>query len=415
MRRRVSKRGLSLILCCLIIVYYLSMLLYYQLNKTVKVELVNNVNVILHHQDQDHHQHQDQPQHFHVERLEHNFNPEPVPVPIPVVQYSSAAEKEAIVDKVVMKQNVNYMHKVLDKMEKSMKKDEGKMADDLAKLPNPKEMLAKLEGPVAKISVQNTSTFKKAKIIVISRENTGYPVLGQFFTQQNGFFVHGEPPVKTETVLNLFNCVLLPEMVLNFSDLIKTDFGSSSYFSKDCLLESDTVCQDPLSYETKCSSFPYQILKSKHFSLEFVRELLEKEEDIRVIYLIRDPRGVLKNSKTKPGKLCSQMSEDWDQSLELLSSYPGKFHLARYEALAVSPLTEVSNLFKSWNITANLSSDISDDIDAADDDWSQKKNSVLKVNSWKTGLTSSELKLIENSCVETLSKMEYQLLGSGVV
>ena len=103
----MSKRGLSLSLCCLIIVYYLSMLLYYQLNKTVKVELVNNVNVILHHQDQDHHLHQDQPQQFHVERLEHNFNPEPVPVPIPVVQYSSAAEKEAVVDKVVMKQNVN--------------------------------------------------------------------------------------------------------------------------------------------------------------------------------------------------------------------------------------------------------------------------------------------------------------------
>ena len=44
--------------------------------------------------------------------------------------------------------------------------------------------------------------------------------------------------------------------------------------------------------------------------------------------------------------------------------------------------------------------------------WSERKNSPAKVNSWKTGLTSSELKMIESDCGETLSKMEYQLLGT---
>ena len=28
-------------------------------------------------------------------------------------------------------------------------------------------------------------------MVVIAREHSGYPVLGQFFTPQRGFFVHG--------------------------------------------------------------------------------------------------------------------------------------------------------------------------------------------------------------------------------
>ena len=47
-----------------------------------------------------------------------------------------------------------------------------------------------------------------------------------------------------------------------------------------------------------------------------------------------------------------------------------------------------------------------------EDDWNPKKNSIVRVNSWKTGLTNKELKSIENVCVETLSKMEYQLLSA---
>ena len=36
----------------------------------------------------------------------------------------------------------------------------------------------------------------------------------------------------------------------------------------------------------------------------------------------------------------------------------------------------------------------------------------MQVNSWKTGLSSGELRTIETKCGDTLSKMEYQLLGA---
>ena len=83
------------------------------------------------------------------------------------------------------------------------------------------------------------SRFKTLKMLIISRENAGFPVMGQFLTPKNSFFVHGEPPPKLDVVTNLFNCILMPEMVLNFSQLIKNDFGKTPYLSNDCLLDSE--------------------------------------------------------------------------------------------------------------------------------------------------------------------------------
>lgn len=288
-RRRVSKRALAVSVLVGVSLYHLALVLHSRLTSPVRLELVNNVNVILHH-------HQDYHEEDKISDLGEDPQPEPVPEPetdetklkIPRLQKPSEASETPV------KQNAKYMENILNKMEKSLNKDDLKLQNDLADLPDPAKMLLEQVGPVARVSWQNVPKQRKAKVIVIAREHSGYPVLGQFFTQDNDFFVHGEPPVKTETVLNLLNCVLAPEMVHNFSDLILKDFGQTSYFSSSCLLDSDSVCSDPLSYENKCSTCPYQVLKSKHFSLNFAKDLMEAESDVRVVYLVRDPRGVLR-------------------------------------------------------------------------------------------------------------------------
>ena len=90
---------------------------------------------------------------------------------------------------------------------------------------------------------------------------------------------------------------------------------------------------------------------------------------------------------------------------------PWLFSLARYEVLATSPMLEVSKLLENMEIELPLSSDESSD---GKEGWSLHKNSVHKVNSWKQELSIKELQKIENQCLETLSKLEYQLLGQGV-
>eukprot|EP00092_Neocalanus_flemingeri_P006007 GFUD01006469.1.p1 GENE.GFUD01006469.1~~GFUD01006469.1.p1 ORF type:complete len:449 (+),score=119.14 GFUD01006469.1:71-1417(+) len=300
---------------------------------------------------------------------------------------------------------------MLDRMEKSLLREAKQSEQEISRLPKPGSILAESQGPVHRIVSPPKPGLKNAKLLVIARENTGYPVLGQFFNKKNGFFEHGEPPHELHMISNLLNCVLTPELIETFPEHIKTDFGKSLYFTEDCLLDSHTVCNDPLSYETACSNYPHQILHSKHFSLKFAKQLLKVNEDLKIIFLVRDPRGILRNTSSKPQKSCNELSQDLDEALSLLSEFPKQFSLARYEVLAISPLVEVSKLLENLEMELTLASE--ENMDSSEG-WSLHKNSVQKVNSWKQKLSIKELQKIENQCLETLSKLEYQLLGQGV-
>ena len=300
---------------------------------------------------------------------------------------------------------------MLERMEKSMMREARVGEQEISRLPKPQAMLAESQGPVPRIISPPKSTPKKLKLIIIARDNTGYPVLGQFFNKKSGFFEHGEPPQEVDMMSNLLNCVLIPEIVETFAEQIKTDFGKSIYFKDECLLDSQSVCNDPLSYELSCSKYPHQIIHARHTSLTMARKLLRRNDDLKMIFLVRDPRGVLRSSPTKSQRRCSDLSKDLDEALSLMSEFPKQFSLARYEVLATNPMVEVSKLLENLDIDHPLSSG---ENSAGEDDWSLHKNSVQKVNNWKQKLTTKELQKIESQCLETLSKLEYQLLGQGV-
>ena len=56
---------------------------------------------------------------------------------------------------------------------------------------------------------------------MLAGDHSGFPVLGQFLTSDQGWFQHGEPPHELEVVANLLNCVLGPELVAVFMDQVE--------------------------------------------------------------------------------------------------------------------------------------------------------------------------------------------------
>ena len=181
-----------------------------------------------------------------------------------------------------------------------------KEEQERARLPKPEEILQEAVGPAGRVEpVQPLSTQAAMKLLVIAREGAGFPVLGQFLTRDVGVFEHGEPAMEVAVVGNLFNCILSPEMVATFQQQVicfcfvisysdkasmqcnvengveiirmfarfishrkplkytkpnpysthlvfqvKGGFGESPYFREECLLDSQAVCGDPLSYES---------------------------------------------------------------------------------------------------------------------------------------------------------------------
>jgi len=299
----------------------------------------------------------------------------------------------------------------MEKTMQSQQKAHGVSQDEINRLPKPKELLGEASGPVhLRNKVEVVMEDIGNKLIVVSRTNSGYPVLGQFLTKEAGFFEHSEPPSNPHVVTNLLNCVLVSDLVDNFAFHTRSSFGASPYFKKECLLDSKAVCSDPISYEKSCRKFPNQVIKTANMSLKVVEKLLAENEDLKVIFLVRDPRGVLATAKlsVKPAKVCSELNSDLDASLNLMALFPKQFALAKYEALAANPLDEVSKLLENLNIEVAIKTE------SLAEAWSKENNSASKINSWKQSLPIVELNKIENRCLESLSKMEYQLIGTGV-
>lgn len=407
LRRRLSKKWLTIIGVCGL-VDGIAFLLYWRSQQvpllTIHEKIVHEVDVIYS---------GDTIAKAQETNIKAEENPPPIEGALPknVLNQAIGSNKKIGALKSSMK-NGQRESALLERMEKSMMREAKQNEQEIARLPKPREILAESLGPVPRIKEIPKASQKTIKLIVIARENTGFPVLGQFLNKDYKFFVHGEPPHEEHAISDLLNCVLTPEIIQTFTDHIKTEFGESVYFKEDCLLDSHSVCNDPLSYETACSSYPRQMIRSKHFSLKLARELLKSNTDLKMIFLVRDPRGVLRNGSSKPQKSCSELSRDLDAALSLITDFPKQFALARYEMLAINPKAEVVKLLENLEIDLPLTGDqTSDDQNG----WSVHKNSVQKVNSWKQRLSSNALQKIESQCLETLSKLEYPLLGQGVV
>ncbi|XP_039765795.1 carbohydrate sulfotransferase 4-like isoform X2 [Pararge aegeria] len=98
-----------------------------------------------------------------------------------------------------------------------------------------------------------------------------------------------------------------------------------------------------------CKLFPFQSMKVVRVRLRLVKQLLQdKELNLKVILLIRDPRGVMQSRQHrnfcqpapdcwKPELLCADMISDYVAAARLKQEYPHRFMALRYEELALSP------------------------------------------------------------------------------
>ena len=111
------------------------------------------------------------------------------------------------------------------------------------------------------------------------------------------------------------------------------------------------MCLLPEYLNTVCPLYPIKLIKTVRLRVAKVEPLLQDPTlDLKVILLVRDPRGVYnsrgsgpvttwcsKDICADPAVGCQDLAEDLMAAKDLAARYPGSVTLVRYEDLSLEP------------------------------------------------------------------------------
>lgn len=275
------------------------------------------------------------------------------------------------------------------------------------------------------------------RTVIIATWRSGSTFLGDVINALPGNYYHYEPlldygiaqirgPPHAETALNvlknLLNC--------DYTDLTRyLEFGMThSYlFTHNKRLWSQCeaypdYCWQPDFLNEFCKLFPFQSMKSVRLRLRLAEELLEDESlNVKVILLVRDPRGTLQSRKHRewcpgepdcdqPSYLCSDMVSDYSAAIRLKKLYPSKFRALRYEDLSLDPYQITQDILHFMGLSFHPS--VKDFLDShttvnVGGVSSTYRNSKSTAFHWKSDLNYTEIQYIEDSCSEAMKLWGY--------
>ena len=192
-------------------------------------------------------------------------------------------------------------------------------------------------------------------------------------------------------------------------------------------------CVDPEFMRLFCVFSPIFAFKTVKMTLSDALPLLvDQSLDLKVIHLMRDPRGVLNSRKNSVQwctrdcrnieKHCEMLEKDLILSEELKQKIPHKYISVRYEDLSHDPMKFTWNLvgFLGVPFTASTKAFVRNHTHASkirqqNEHWnSAYRDSKKTMYSWKTKLSLGEMLMIENMCKVPMKMLNYPLIGEAM-
>ncbi|XP_041973725.1 carbohydrate sulfotransferase 4-like [Aricia agestis] len=223
---------------------------------------------------------------------------------------------------------------------------------------------------------------KPVRSIITSTWRSGTTFLGEILNAQPGNYYHYEPLLNygiiqirgtpesdkaLKTLKKMLHCKY--EGMEDYFEYGKTHLHQFSHNTRlwDHCKYKKELCFDADFTSRFCKLFPFQSMKVVRVRLRLMKQLLEdKELNVKVILLIRDPRGVMQSRQHrnfcqpssdcwKPELLCADMISDYVAAGRLLQKYPKRLMALRYEELALSPNSTTHKLMKFLGLSVSPS------------------------------------------------------------
>lgn len=180
-----------------------------------------------------------------------------------------------------------------------------------------------------------------------------------------------------------------------------------------CLTELQKTCNESIIF-----------IKTIRLPVILVHVLLMKFPNLKVVHLVRDPRGMLSsrsNYFTKiehdiprhANNICRRYMNDIQNLRRLSKLFPGRIERITYEAMAEKPVDTAKALYKflNFNFTDDIVHEIYKKTNAKSSDGSHgtfRKNSSETANKWKTVLSLKDIQRIDSVCEDFYETMGYK-------
>ncbi|KAK7089270.1 hypothetical protein V1264_024795 [Littorina saxatilis] len=175
---------------------------------------------------------------------------------------------------------------------------------------------------------------------------------------------------------------------------------------------------------TPCRKANVTVVKTIRFSMAQAARLVQLDPTVKVVHLIRDPRGTLRSQSRvgefKPKdivaaskKLCDRVLNDLKEGEKLKTLHKGRVLTVRYEDIATEPLKFAQKLLHFaglnmdktlrqyvWNIT---SAGLPDNCVICTTRNDSKKTAL----NWRTKMDFQTTKIVDSSCQEVYRRMGY--------
>lgn len=174
-----------------------------------------------------------------------------------------------------------------------------------------------------------------------------------------------------------------------------------------------------------CKSTPLIVLKFIRLKVETVLEMMPYFPNMKVIHLIRDPRGMF-NSRTKLGftekkgrldkddvrRSCDILRRDLSASKFIHQAYPDRIKLLLYEDLADKPMESAKSIlsFANLGLTPKMENFVKHMTSSTRDSCAfctQRKSSAKTAAKWREQMKLTDAIYIYNVCEDSMKVLGY--------
>ena len=172
-----------------------------------------------------------------------------------------------------------------------------------------------------------------------------------------------------------------------------------------------------------CKASPAIVLKFIRLKMKRVLDLLPMFPNMKVIHLVRDPRGMFNSrdkitskthliSENKVKKYCKKVHENMSVSKFIHKQSPNQFKFLVYEDLAETPFKTARAIltFAGLKMTSKLVTFLKRMTSSSRDSCqfcTQRKNSSLTASKWRKEIKMTDAIHIYNACAETMDILGY--------